>query len=68
MFKKETGMNFSKYLIHARIETAKDLLKSSDDKIETIAKSVGYNDLKTFNKNFRKYTGLKPSEYRRLYG
>lgn len=68
MFKKETGMNFSKYLIHARIEAAKDLLKSSDDKIEIIAKNVGYNDLKTFNKNFSKYTGLKPSEYRKLYG
>lgn len=68
MFKKETGMNFSKYLIHARIEAAKDLLKSSDEKIETIARNVGYNDLKTFNKNFSRYTGLKPSEYRRLYG
>lgn len=68
LFKKETGMNFSKYLIYARIEAAKDLLKSSDDKIETIAKNVGYNDLKTFTKNFSKHTGLKPSEYRRLYG
>ncbi|GFI12033.1 HTH-type transcriptional regulator YesS [Lachnospiraceae bacterium] len=61
-------MNFSKYLIYARMEAAKDLLKSSDDKIETIAKNVGYNDLKTFTKNFSKHTGLKPSEYRRLYG
>ncbi|MCD8097469.1 MAG: AraC family transcriptional regulator, partial [Lachnospiraceae bacterium] len=68
LFKKETGMNFSKYLIQTRMEAAKELPRNSDFTIEAVAKDVGYTDIKSFTKNFSKYTGLKPSEYRRLYG
>ena len=28
---------------------------------------VGYQDLKHYTATFRKYTGLKPGEYRKLY-
>lgn len=68
MFKKECNMTFSEYLTESRINESKKLLKSSNDTIEAIAHQCGYTDIKTFNKNFKKYVGLKPGQYRKIYG
>lgn len=68
LFKKESGITFSDYVIQSRVNKAKEYLKDSNENIATIAQSVGYLDIKTFTKNFKKYTGLKPSQYRKLYG
>lgn len=67
LFKKETGITFSEYVIQVRMEHAKELLKETDWNISVICGEVGYNDLKNFNKNFKKYTGLRPNEFRRIY-
>ncbi|MDC7287291.1 response regulator [Blautia schinkii] len=67
LFKKETGITFSEYLIQVRMEQAKELLKGTDWNISVICEEVGYSDLKNFNKNFKKYTGLRPNEFRRIY-
>ncbi|WP_168735831.1 response regulator transcription factor [Cohnella fermenti] len=62
VFKKAYGMTASEYLIHVRMEKAKELigggLKHSD-----IAERVGFNDPGYFSKSFRKFFGLSPSEY-----
>ncbi|WP_019004505.1 response regulator [Cohnella laeviribosi] len=68
VFKKETGENFIDYVNKYRIEMAKELLRTSNDNINRISSSVGFNDSKYFAKLFRKYVGLKPSEYRNIYG
>jgi transcriptional regulator GlxA family with amidase domain len=34
------------------------------DKIETIARAVGYRSAFTFSTTFRRFTGRRPSEYR----
>ncbi|WP_099469752.1 response regulator transcription factor [Konateibacter massiliensis] len=67
MFKNETGTNFSEYLVSKRIEKASELLRNTDKAIANIAEEVGYADLKYFRKLCKKYMGLKPSEYRKLY-
>ena len=51
----------------APVEHARELLKHSDMTIEQIANEIGIGDTKHFTKMFRKYTELKPSEYRKLY-
>lgn len=68
LFKKETGVGFTDYLIQLRMEKAKDLLKNTKDSVKDICTAVGYSDLKHFTSMFRKYTGLKPGEFRKLYG
>ena len=35
--------------------------------IAAVCEAVGYNDLKHFTKSFKKATGIKPGEYRKLY-
>lgn len=67
LFKKETGSTISEYIIQVRMERAKELLKETDWNISVICEEVGYNDLKNFNKNFKKYTGLRPNEFRKIY-
>ena len=64
LFKQETGEMFHEYLIRMRLEQAQELLLSSDAKISDIAIEVGYNDIFYFNRAFKAYAGMPPSEYR----
>jgi len=67
VFKKETGVTFSEYLLEKRMEKAKELLRETQTPVSVICTEVGYNDVKHFTKNFTKHTSLKPNEYRKLY-
>lgn len=64
LFKSETGMNFSKYLITYRMERAKELLKNTVFKISEIADYVGYNDTSYFIHTFKRLYQMTPEQYR----
>ena len=64
LFKKETGMCIGDYINLRRLEIAKELLASTDDKIISISSSVGFNNVTYFNRLFKKQTGLTPLQYR----
>jgi two-component system response regulator YesN len=66
-FKKETGQNFMEYLSEVRMNNACKMLKETNKTVMAVCEEVGYNDLKHFIKSFKKYSGLKPNEYRRLF-
>lgn len=67
IFKDVTGFNFKEYLINKRIMKAKNLLESeSDIKVISIAEDVGFSNLSTFNRDFKRLTGISPSEYRKF--
>lgn len=68
MFKNKTGENFSEYLFNMRMEEAKRQLRDTQYTVTTVCQNVGYLDIKHFTNGFKKYTGLKPKEYRKLYG
>ncbi|RIX59602.1 AraC family transcriptional regulator [Paenibacillus nanensis] len=63
-FHKKYGMSPMNYLQQLRMNEAIALLKDTDYKLAEIAHSVGFIDLPTFSKAFRKYTGLAPSRFR----
>lgn len=67
LFKKETGKNFVEYLTELRMLEAQQLLSETDKSIAEIAEEVGYTDDKYFSRAFKKYSGLKPKDYRKLY-
>lgn len=67
IFKKECGINFIEYIMNVRMEKAKELLRETNLNISTICEEVGYVDLKSFTKCFKKNAGVKPNEYRKLY-
>ncbi|MFB9329197.1 response regulator [Paenibacillus aurantiacus] len=65
LFKQELGVNFLDYVHQFRIEKAKALLQAGDQKIQSVAREVGYYDEAHFTKTFKKWTGLLPSQYKR---
>ena len=67
VFKEETGLGFSDYLINCRISAAKELLRKTDMRLPDIAEAIGYKDSKHFGKLFKKVAGIKPSDFRKLY-
>ena len=64
LFKKETGISFKNYVIHRRIEAAKELLRTTDLPVNTVADHVGYGNYSYFSRLFKKVTGVTPIEYR----
>ena len=67
LFKKETGINFSSYLVNVRMEKAKEILCSTNETIAAVAESVGYKDSRYFSQVFTKTVGIKPALYRKLH-
>ncbi|CAN7713280.1 helix-turn-helix domain-containing protein [Paenibacillus sp. LjRoot56] len=62
--KKLTGMSYTTYVQHARLEACCQYLRESSDKISDIAALVGYQDMKFFNQLFKKMIGVTPRQYR----
>lgn len=67
LFRKETGMSLTDYIVERRMEKVKELLTRTNVKISDIALSVGYANFSHFSKQFKRSTGLTPQEYRRKY-
>ncbi|MGI6006826.1 MAG: response regulator transcription factor [Ruminococcus sp.] len=68
MFKKETGQTITEYILEVRMEQARELLKQKDIKINDIPEMIGLGDAKYFAKQFKKVSGLTPSQYRKFFG
>lgn len=66
LFHKEVNQSFTDYINWYRIEKAKELLKHSPMKVQEIARGVGYWETGYFYKQFRKYVGISPTEYKGL--
>lgn len=64
LFKKETGFSPHGYVIAARVNNARFLLKTSDSSVKDICFSTGFSSESSFCTTFKKVTGCTPSEYR----
>lgn len=65
-FHRTVGISFAEWNARTRMEEAKRLLEIDDLSITAIAASVGYVDLTTFARAFRRCEQRCPREYRRL--
>jgi AraC-like DNA-binding protein len=64
LLKKETGKTAKDHINAFLIEKAKDLLLGSDDSINEIAYSLGFNYPHYFSRLFKSKTGMSPLMYR----
>ena len=64
IFSRELKIPFGDYLTMIRMEKAKELLKDSHLKVYEVAQQVGYQNVSWFHVAFKKYTGVKPREFR----
>ena len=65
------NQNYNDFINHFRINDVKEKLVSDDvakDTISSIAFSVGFSSLSSFNSAFKKFEGITPSEYKKKFG
>ncbi|WP_334072814.1 MULTISPECIES: response regulator transcription factor [Paenibacillus] len=67
LFQQEVGTRFPDYVNTYRIEVAARLLVHTEQKTSDIARAVGYPDTSYFYRQFKKYTGVSPTELRQMY-
>jgi AraC-like DNA-binding protein len=65
-FKKTVGVSVMEYLTRWRMLLAGNQLIQSEDTIESVALSLGYESESSFSSSFKKVTGVSPGRYRRL--
>ncbi|RRJ65963.1 response regulator [Paenibacillus oralis] len=64
-FKTKLKINFTAYLNQVRLSKAKAMLEHETLRVYKIAEEVGYQDVKYFNRVFKKEFGMTPEEYRK---
>lgn len=64
LMKLHTGTTLRQYLIHCRLEVAKNCLKETDLPVAAIAERCGYVNCSHFSANFKSQTGMSPAAYR----
>ncbi|NOU97800.1 helix-turn-helix domain-containing protein [Paenibacillus sp. LMG 31456] len=63
-FKAQTGEALLDFINKKRLEEAKKLLSLQTYSIVEISKRVGYSDINTFNRIFKKFEGITPGKYK----
>jgi len=61
---RELGRSPMQHLTSLRIERACQLLSATADKVESIARQVGFADASVFSRAFKRWIGRSPSAYR----
>lgn len=63
-FKQYAGECFTEYINRLRIEKSKLLLKESCMNLNEISGKIGYSNIQTFIRTFKKLEGITPGQYR----
>ena len=64
LFKKDMNMAPMDYVNLIRIQKACDLMKQSDDSMDTVAMKCGFATTSTFDRNFKKYLATSPYQWK----
>ena len=62
--KEKSGLTFGDILKQVRMKKARAMLKSSSATVESIAESVGYQNVEHFNRLFKKAYNMTPIQFR----
>ncbi|MCP4200717.1 MAG: helix-turn-helix transcriptional regulator [bacterium] len=66
-FKAKTGVRFDSWLASLRIERAKERLCRRNESITQLAYSLGFRELRTFERSFKRVTGQSPQAFKRSH-
>ena len=64
LFSTWMGIGYSHWLHYLRLGYAKSLLRHTSLSVLDVASAVGYGELSTFERNFSRYVGIRPREFR----
>ena len=66
VFKAMTKMSIVEYINFYRISKSRELLRTTGKDIGEIAGMTGFNNISYYNKIFRRYMHMTPSQYRKM--
>jgi AraC-like DNA-binding protein len=66
--RKQLGRSPMQHLTFLRLQRARHLLSTTDDKVEIVSREVGFESVSAFSNTFKKWIGWRPSELRRGSG
>jgi AraC-like DNA-binding protein len=64
VFEEYVNMSPMDYVNLVRIQRACDLMKKSNDSMETVAAKCGFSTTSTFNRNFKKFLDTSPYQWK----
>ncbi len=65
IFRQEVGTGFSDFKSKIKIEKAREWLSSTGYNVNQISDKLGYQNVESFIRAFKKYSNCTPSEYRK---
>ena len=66
VFKEYSGMSFYEYYMRQRMMLCRQLLAEQDLSVTDVALRSGFGSIATFNRIFKQYEGITPTQYRQM--
>ncbi|WP_346664338.1 AraC family transcriptional regulator [uncultured Merdimonas sp.] len=63
LFKERCGLGIIEYFSHMKINAAKEMIRTGRMNFTQISEHLGYTSIHYFSRQFKKTTGMTPSEY-----
>lgn len=63
LFKEQCGLGIIEYFSRMKINSAKELIRTNRMNFTQISEHLGYTSIHYFSRQFKKITGMTPSEY-----
>lgn len=63
-FKEKTGICFRDWIACARVKRSQEMLMERDYTVTETCFAVGFRDLRTFERAFKKHTGMTPRDFK----
>jgi transcriptional regulator GlxA family with amidase domain len=64
-FYAKTGCHYRDWVASLRVRRAMDMIQTADHSIARVAFAVGFGDIRTFERAFKKHTGKTARAYKR---
>ncbi|MBO4534747.1 MAG: helix-turn-helix domain-containing protein, partial [Clostridia bacterium] len=64
-FARDTGKSLTDYILEQKVERARELLRSSEEPLSTVAERLGFSSQSHFCRVFKEQVGLTPARFRR---
>jgi len=67
MFRQSTGQSPHQFVLHRRVDRAKEMLRAAESRVLDVALACGFKSQQHFARVFRSVCGASPTEYRQEF-